>query len=285
MYKRIKLELNEKLIGKSLTDAHRHGLYDIGKVENMENLSVEQWSRYDKFIDYQRKTKKLYDIELLNELKEWIEYSRNENLGVILDTSAKHASRDLKKIYQNYKIRNYHLIKWNKIEQINDKNIPHFIVLPDERLLSNKIISNIISISNRYPTIKFTMHCLESQNQKNVALKKFNMSTIEWLNKHNFLNERLFLVHINEVSRKDIYLIRQNNVNIILCPLMRKPLSYKNPEIPLDLNIYFGTDAPLISKNRSLIDAAIHQAIVWIKHGMNFNEVIEITSNALTKNI
>jgi len=285
MYEKIKYELEKKLADKKLTDAHRHSLYDIDKVENMENLSVEEWSNYDKFLKYQKKTKCLYGNKLFNEIKKWLKFSKDENIGTILDFSAKHAITDLQDIYNRYNIKSFFVLKWNKIEQINDNNIPQFIILPDERLLSDNILNDINLISKKYPTIKFTMHCLESEERQNIVFKKFGMSTIEWLDKNNFLNDRLFLVHINEISDNDVDLIRKNNVKIILCPLMREPLNYKNPKIPLDLDIYFGTDAPLISKNRSLIDGAIYQAIIWIEQDEEFDSIIKVINKALTKTI
>jgi hypothetical protein len=285
MYEKIRLELEERLLGKQLTDAHRHSLYDIGKVKNMENLSVEEWNKYEKFINYQKKTKKLFDKELFNEIKDWLEFSRNENIRTILDFSAKHASNDLKSIYNKYNIKSFSPLKWTKLSEIRNNNIPQFIILPDERLLTKELINIVIAISNQYPTIKFTMHCLESVEHKKIAFKKFGMSTIEWLDKNNFLNNKFFLVHVNEISDNDIDLIRKNNVKIILCPLMREPLNYNNAKIQLDLDIYFGTDAPLISKNRSLIDVAIYQAIIWLKQGEDFDNIIEVINKALTKDI
>lgn len=285
MYKKISLALEEKLLEKKLTDAHRHSLYDIDKVENIENLSVKEWSRNDDFLIYQKRTKKLYSLELYDEIKKWLKFSENENIETILDFSAKHASDDLKEIYDRHNIKSFSPIKWNNISKIDDNNIPKFVILPDERLLTNKIIDNAISIQNKYPTIKFTMHCLESEERKNIAFEKFKMSTIEWLGKNNFLNDKLFLVHVNEISSNDINLIIKNNVKVVLCPLMREPLQYNNPNIPLDLDLYFGTDAPLISKNRSLIDGAIYQAVIWLKQGKDFSRVIEAISKALTKSI
>jgi len=285
IYQKIKSTLIEELKDKKLTDAHRHSLYDIDKVANMMGLSVEEWSKYDKFIQYQRKTKKLYGAKLQNEIKDWIKFSKKENISTIIDFSAKHASLDLKNIYKSYNIKNFYMLKWNKIETINQVNIPDFVILPDERLLNKDILNKIKQIGATYPQIKFTMHCLESKERKNIALKKFGISSIEWLNKNNFLTEKLFLVHINEVSLYDIELIRKNNVKVILCPLMRKPLNYNEPNIPLDLDIYFGTDAPLISNNRSLIENAIYQVVLWLDNGNNFEDIIKTTVKALTKNI
>jgi len=285
MYGKIRLELEKELLGKQLTDAHRHSLYDIDKVENMEKLSVEEWTKCERFIKYQRKTKKLFNKELFNEIKDWLEFSANEDIRTILDFSAKHASNDLKSIYNSYNIKSFSPLKWTKLSEISSNNIPQFIILPDERLLTKELINIAIAISNQYPTIKFTMHCLESVEYKKIAFKKFGMSTVEWLDKNNFLNNKFFLVHANEISDNDIDLIRKNDVKIILCPLMREPLNYNNAKIPLDLDIYFGTDAPLISKNRSLIDGAIYQAIIWIKQGKHFDKVIEVINKALTKNI
>ncbi len=282
---KIKSDLAKKLLGLQLTDAHRHGLYDIDKILNMENLSVDEWNTYDNFLEYQKKTKLLFDEELLYELQEWINFSVNENINTILDFSAKHAYDDLKKIYSAQNIQSFSIIKWTKLSSIQDGNIPDFVILPDERLLTKNIIRNAILISKQYPTIQFTMHCLESKKHKKIAYEKFKMSTIEWLNKNSFLSNKLYLIHLNEISDNDIQLIRANHVKVVLCPLMRKPLNYKNPIIPLDLDIYFGTDAPLISKNRSLIDTAIYQADIWLKTNENYSNVLNCVIKGLTNKI
>lgn len=285
MYDKIKSELEKKLIGKQLTDAHRHSLYDIDKIKNIENLSVEEWSENNDFLQYQNKTKQLYGNELFDEMQEWLEFSANENIRTILDFSAKHASDDLKRIYDRYKIKSFSPLKWNKLSKINHNFIPQFVILPDERLLTDDIIKKVLFIKKQYPTIKFTMHCLESKQHKKIALNKFGISTIEWLDKYNMLDEKLYLVHVNEVSINDIDLIRQNNVKVILCPLMRVPLKYRNASIPLDLDIYFGTDAPLISKKRSLLDTAIFQAEIWIEEGVLFDKAINTTIKSIVNTI
>ena len=285
MYEKIRLKLEKKLNGKQLTDAHRHSLYDINKVANMENLSIAEWSKYDSFLEYQNKTKKLYGEELFVEIKEWLEFSYNENIRTVLDFSAKHASDDLNDIYKRYNIKSFSPLKWNKLSKINDDYIPKFIILPDERLLTDEIMKNVSLITKSYPSIRFTMHCMESEEHKNIALMKFGMTTVEWLSQYNFFNDKLYLVHVNEISANDIDLIRQNDVKIILCPLMRKSLKYNNSNIPLDLDICFGTDAPLISQNRSLINSAIYQTIIWIENGVKFNQAIEATVRGLTNRI
>jgi len=284
-HRAIKSDLVKELINLQLTDAHRHSLYDIDKIPNMEYLSVDEWSRYNNFLQYQQKTKSLFGKELLNELKEWLDFSVNENISTILDFSAKHASEDLKNIYTKYNIQNFSTIKWTKFSSIHNTNIPDFVILPDERLLTKNIISNAISISKQYPTIQFTMHCLESDKHKKIAFDNFRMSTIEWLSKNNFLSNKLYLVHLNEISAHDIQLIRNNHVKVVLCPLMRKPLNYKNPIIPLDLDIYFGTDAPLISKNRSLIDSALCQADMWLATNKSYADVLNCVIKGLVNKI
>lgn len=159
-------------------------------------------------------------------------------------------------------------------------------MLPDERELTNDILKDINFVVEKFPTIKLTMHCLESKFRKDLAIKKFGMSTIEFLNKYNILNSQLFLVHINEVSQKDIELIKKNNVKIILCPLIRDAFNYKTPSIPhQNLDIYFGTDVPLISKNRSLIDVAVKQINIWVKDGVKVEEALESSQKALVNSV
>ncbi len=54
-YQNIKKILQSQLYGQKLTDAHRHSLYDIGKVKGMDGLPVEYWNKYNKFVEYQKK--------------------------------------------------------------------------------------------------------------------------------------------------------------------------------------------------------------------------------------
>lgn len=285
MRKFIYQKIKDKIGDNPLTDAHRHGLYDIGKIKGLKNLSVEEWSQNSEFISYQENTKLLYGEKLRKELKDWIQFSSKENIGTVLDFSAKHASNDLQTIYKTVNIKNFITLKWNKILGITMQTIPDYIILPDERLLSKNIILEAKKISVQYPTIKFTMHCLESEERRKIALGKFGMSTIEWLNHNNFLSDKLLLVHVNELSNNDIQLIIKNRVKIVLCSLMRKPLNYQNPLIPLDLEFYFGTDAPLISGSRSLIDVAVEQALVWIENGVDIEKSISFVSTGLVREL
>ena len=281
----IKTKLKLLIKDKYLTDAHRHSFYDIGKVKNMENLSVEEWIENSDYIKFDQKTKSLRGESLSYYIKDWLEFSYNENIREILDFSAKHAREDLKEIYNSYNIKSFLPIKWTKISQITEENIPNFIMLPDERELTGNILKHIKMIINEFPTIKLTMHCLESRFRKEIALKKFGMSTIEFLDKHNMLNNQLFLVHINEISYKDIELMRKNNVKVVLCPLIREAFNYRTPYIPQDLDIYFGTDVPLISKNRSLIDVAVKQINIWIQEGIKLDDALLSAKKALINTI
>jgi hypothetical protein len=228
----IKSKLIILLKDKFLTDAHRHSFYDIGKVKGMENLSVEEWIENSNYLEFDKQTKSLKGELLANYIKDWLEFSYNENIREIVDFSAKHARDDLKSIYDSYHIKSFSPIKWTNISKITENNIPNFIMLPDERDLTKGILENIKMLLERFPTIKLTMHCLESKFRKDLAMKKFGTSTIEFLNKHNILNNKLFLVHINEVTKIDIELIRKNHVKIILCPLIRDVFNYKTPSIP-----------------------------------------------------
>jgi len=282
----IKSQLEILLKDKYLTDAHRHSFYDIGKVKGMENLSVEEWIENSNYLKFDKKTKSLTGKALANYIKSWVEFSYDENIRTIVDFSAKHARNDLKSIYNSYNIKSFSPIKWTNISEITEDNIPNFIMLPDERDLTSDILKNIKMLLEKFPTIKLTMHCLESKFRKDLAMKKFGTSTIEFLNKHNILNNKLFLVHINEVTKIDIELIRKNHVKIILCPLIRDAFNYKTPPIPhQNLDIYFGTDVPLISKNRSLIDVAAKQINIWVKDGVKVEEALESAQKALVNSV
>jgi len=282
----IKSKLEILIKDKYITDAHRHSFYDIGKVKGMENLSVEEWIENSNYLEFDKKTKSLRGESLANYIKEWLEFSYDENIRTIIDFSAKHARNDLKSIYDSYNIKSFSPTKWTNISLINENNIPEFIMLPDERDLTSEILKDIKEICKKFPTIKLTMHCLESKFRKDLSMKKFDMSTIEFLDKYNILNNRLFLVHINEVTKIDIELIRKNHVKIILCPLIRDAFNYKTPPIPhQNLDIYFGTDVPLISKNRSLIDVAVKQINIWIKDGVKVDEALESAKKALLNKV
>jgi hypothetical protein len=269
---------------KPLVDAHRHSLYDIGKIKGLKDISVDEWSKSLEFISYQKKTKKLYGHQLFCEIINWLRFSQKEGVRSVLDFSAKHAEKDLKKIYEQCGVRNFSLLKLINFKRENYKNtVPEFIILPDERLMTLDILNQAKEYAKMFPKVRFTMHCLESRERLKIAKHKFSMSTIEWFTKHNFLNKRLLLVHVNEVSTKDINLIRDHEAKIVLCSLMRKPLQYRTPNIPLDIPIYFGTDAPLISKNRSLLDVAVQQVGDWVNTGIDRDCATNIASKALTR--
>lgn len=282
----IKSKLKVLIKDKYLTDAHRHSFYDINKVLNMENLSVEEWITNPNYIKFDKKTKSLRGNLLADYIKDWLEFSYDENIRTIIDFSAKRAREDLQLIYSSYDIKSFSPLKWTDLSNITKYNIPEFIMLPDERELTDSILVKVKAIIEKFPTIKLTMHCLESKFRKDLAMKKFSMSTIEFLDKYNILNNKLFLVHINEVTKVDIELIRRNHVKIILCPLIRDAFNYKTPSIPhQNLDIYFGTDIPLISKNRSLIDVAVKQIIIWIQNGVKLEDALKSAEKALVNTI
>lgn len=266
-----------------LTDAHRHSLYDIEKISDIEGTPVERWHSSLEFITYQHKTKSLFGANLLSEIKEWLDFSISEGIKTILDYSGKHARRDLENIYSSRGIKSFSPIKWTMLDkQSIGHPKPSVVILPDERLIDDNILEKAKEYRAKNPNIKFTMHCLESQERLLIAHNKFGMSTVEWLRKQSFLDENLLLVHLNEVTISDIEIIRDARVKIVLCPLMRKPLNNKSPHIPIDLPLYFGTDAPLISGSRSLITAAAQQVCDWVAQGINFESALSSALNGLT---
>lgn len=269
-----------------LVDAHRHSLYDIGVIKGLDGIPVDNWTDLSEFIFFQKKSKSLFQNDLLYAIKDWLSFSVEEGVKTILDFSAKHAREDLNLIYSGYGIKSFSPLKWNNIPNIDDLKLkPDYVILPDERGLSIQIIEDMVDFSSKFPNIKFTMHCLESVEKRLLAEKKFGSGTIEWLYNNNFLNEKLLLVHVNEISEKEVELIRDTKARVVLCPLMRKPLKYNSPNIPLDIPIYFGTDAPLISGNRSIYDAAVKQIIDWINHGVEVELAINGAFKALTRNL
>ncbi len=277
---------------KGLVDAHRHSLYDVGSIEGIKGLSVDQWHDAPSFIHFQNKNKNLYGNYLHDKIIDWLRYSINEGVKTILDFSAKHARKDLNAIYSQYGVNSFAPIKWNDHDYLNYLNSsnkcllkPKFVILPDERMVNIDILNHAKELLKVFPGMKFTMHCMESEDRKKLAVAKFGCSTIEWLSFNEFLTDKIYLVHVNECSLNDFKLIREHEANIVICPLMRKPLKYNSPEIPTDLSIYFGTDAPIISNNRSLIDAAIIQVNEWIKFGVDQQEAVMTASKALVNRI
>lgn len=277
-----------KIITKSLplVDAHRHSLYDLEVIRGLDGVPVENWTNLAEFVLYQKKSKSLFQNDLFYAVKDWLNFSLDEGVKTILDFSAKHAREDLNSIYSEHSIKSFSPLKWSDISNIDNLKLkPDYVILPDEKGLSVQLIEDMVSFSSNFPNIKFTMHCLESVEKRLLAENKFGGSTIEWLYNNNFLNERLLLVHVNEISEKDVELIRDTKVRIVLCPLMRKPLQYNSPKIPLDIPMYFGTDAPLISGSRSIYDVAVKQIIDWINHGVDVELAINSAFKALTRNL
>lgn len=286
--KYIRRELKSKCSSLGLVDAHRHSLYDLGKVDGMNGIPVKSWKKNINFTNYQRFTKTLFDCDLQKELEPWLKLSLTEGISTILDFSAKHAREDLKRIYDEFGIKSFQPIKWTEINDflIGDLHlIPDFIILPDEKHLTPLILEQIIECKKIKPDIKFTLHCMESKDNKSLAYEKFGSSTVKWLFEHGVLSDDVYLVHVNEISAEDVELIKRTNAKVIICPLMRDQLGYSSPNIPLDLNIYFGTDAPMISGNRSLLDAAIIQINDWIEYGINMSDAVDVAVKCLTKKL
>ncbi len=116
----------------ALVDAHRHGLYDLSPDWSLAGVPVEQWSEVPPFVAYERRTKWLFGDELREALRPWVEFSRSEGVGTVLDFSGKHASADVDYIYSMFGVRSKVPVLWNSWRP-DTQPAPAAMILPDER--------------------------------------------------------------------------------------------------------------------------------------------------------
>ena len=263
-------------------DAHRHGLYDLSPGWSLAGVPVEQWSDDPRFLAHERRTKWLFGDELRDALQPWIEYSRDEGVGTVLDFSGKHASADVKYVYGTFGVRSKVAVLWSSWEP-NIRPAPAVMILPDEREIGPESAEAARVFLKTMPGGLITLHAGESEARARVGKSRLGRSIVEWLATESLLDSRTLLVHANTLNPNDFGLIEDSGAGVVMCPFTRSALSNPAPTVPQRVRFFFGTDAPLVSGNRSLIAQAIVEAKRWIAYGCTELVAAENAAIALTR--
>lgn len=267
-----------------LVDAHRHGLYDLASDWSLAGVPVEQWSNDLRFLAHERHTKGLFGDRLREVLQPWIEYSRDEGVGTVLDFSGKHASADVKYIYSTFGLCSKVAVFWNSWRS-DIRPIPTVMILPDEREIGPEVAEVARAFLKSTPSGLITLHAGESHVRSTIGKSRLGRSIVEWLAMESLLDSRTLMVHTNTLSSNDFGLIEDSGAGVVMCPLTRFALSNPDPIIPQRVRIYFGTDAPLVSGNRSLLSQATAEAARWIATGQTKISAAERAAIALTRQL
>jgi hypothetical protein len=266
----------------TLVDAHRHGLYDLAADWSLAGVPVEKWSDAPRFLAHERQTKWLFGDELSEVLQPWIEYSRNEGVGTVLDFSGKHASADVEYVYGMFGVRSKVTVLWNSWRP-DIRPTPAVMILPDEREIGPEAAEAARAFLKSMPGGLITLHAGESEARARIGKSRFGRSIVEWLAMESLLDSRTLLVHANTLNANDFGLIVDAGAGVVMCPLTRLALSNPAPTVPQRTRIFFGTDAPLVSGSRSLMAQALAEAVRWIASGCTKIAAAERAAIALTR--
>lgn len=215
--------------------------------------------------------------EIISKLEYWTNFSMNEGIQTIIDISGKKFNKDINKYYKLKGINHLLAQYWTKWDK-KQKDV-ELLVIPDESGLCEEVIETVTEYYI-HTTGKVMLHVLESEERKKCFLDKYNMSTIEWLEKNNLLNDRTYLVHMNAASQKDFEIVKHYNSHVVLCPSMRIALSNPEPKLIPNLNLHFGTDGPIATNEYSLLKQGYLQYEIW-KNKMDENIAAKLAIKSL----
>lgn len=266
----------------ALVDAHRHGLYDMSPDWSLAGVPVEKWSEDSRFLDHERRTKGLFGDALRAALLPWVEFSRAEGVGTVLDFSGKHARGDVEHVYRAAGMRSHEPVFWSSWSP-DACPAPAVMILPDERELGAEAAAAARSFLAETPGGRITLHAGESDARMQIGKSRLGRSIVEWLARESLLDARTLLVHGNALAPTDYELVGDAGASLVLCPLTRVALHNPAPLVPTRVRIFFGTDAPLVSGSRSLIDQAVAEARRWIALESSGIAAAERAAAALTR--
>ena len=266
----------------ALVDAHRHGLYDLSPDWSLAGVPVEEWSDDPRFIDHELATKWLFGDALRAALLPWVEFSCTEGVGSVLDFSGKHARGDVEHVYHTAGIRSYMPVFWSSWGP-DVLPVPAVMILPDEREIGPEAAAVARSFLRVTPGGRVTLHAGESEARMQIGKSRLGRSIVEWLARESLLDARTLLVHGNALGPDDYELVAEAGASLVLCPLTRAALHNPAPVVPAQVQVYFGTDAPLVSGSRSLVEQAAAEARRWVDLGSGGMAAAERAAAALTR--
>jgi len=101
-----------------------------------------------------------------------------------------------------------------------------------------------------------TMHLAENAWRKDLILKKFNMTPVDYLASNGFLNDKLIGSHVVCLTDKEVELLKRANVKVVNTPLCEMKIADGIAPIPemvrQGVTLGLGTDGPLWNNSNDI---------------------------------
>ena len=133
----------------------------------------------------------------------------------------------------------------------NDKLNTYYIFVHSLLSVDEKVLQELSSFVKNN-SVYLAIHLKETKNEEKKIIKKYNLNSLEVLEKFNLLSEKTLLVHCCYLNREDIKIIKKYNCTISINPNSNLKLRNKILDITKlkGINICVGTDG--IATNDSL---------------------------------
>jgi len=245
---------NDYFILPGFVNGHTHnpsslfrGIFKDKPLENWFDNSY-QGNLQQKSFDYldEKVTKEEFHILMLKSYGEYlrqgittlVETGQSDIPGVYEWTKEVIKTSNLRTVVDVYdNIENY----YNKSNEF----IKYCTHLPEEELLEDQILPELVDIKNKYPSLRMT-HCLETLKRKKIVTNKFHKTTVKLFDKFNLLDNNTLLFHCTYVNNNDIEIIADRRASIVYCPISNywSGAGYAPLEkfLQEDINILLGTD-------------------------------------------
>ncbi len=106
-------------------------------------------------------------------------------------------------------------------EELKTDSIIRGTHLPEEEEIQEATLQEAIK-RVRETGMPLMTHCLETPFRRSEILRKFGLSTVELLDKHNLLDEQTILFHCVETSKEDRSLLAASKALIVHCPISNR---------------------------------------------------------------
>ncbi len=127
----------------------------------------------------------------------------------------------------------------------------HSLLIVDENIL--KELSEYIKNHN----VLIAIHLRETFDEEELIKEKYNMSSLEVLEKYNLLSKNTLLVHCCYIDENDIKIIKKYNCSISINP--NSNLKLKNKVLDInnlkDINVCIGTDGVATNDSLNILDS------------------------------
>ncbi|MFH1917081.1 MAG: amidohydrolase family protein [Nanoarchaeota archaeon] len=140
------------------------------------------------------------------------------------------------------------------IELAKKARIMPLIQVPNEESINEEILSELES----YDSYIKQGHIAECRERVGIINKNFDATLLELLDRHNFVNERLQIVHGNQLTSEEIELIRKKGASVIATPCAELKINdgmYKiKTLIDKNITIGLGTDGSIWNNSNDIFN-------------------------------